>query len=196
MWVNNLLRLLRVEKVSQPGFEPVTYRSRSRHANHSAAAPHMYRTGHDGHVPHPLAYVYHSNVDMEPDGGLYNWVYIGLSEAVRRLSLRTASLRPIYLQSCSVVKYTHPAVQPLSYLDGSVSKVCAGRNFKARPGRFGNEPVGRPCRPDGLCLLISFHARLSLSNLWIFRNKLIDWLTALRHISTNRLLVPYEVVKY
>jgi len=33
--------LLRVEKVSLPGFEPATYRSRSRHANHSATAPHF-----------------------------------------------------------------------------------------------------------------------------------------------------------
>jgi len=32
-------RLLRVETVSPPGFEPATYRSRSQHANHSATAP-------------------------------------------------------------------------------------------------------------------------------------------------------------
>jgi len=32
--------LLCVEKVSPPGFEHTTYRSRSRHANHSATAPH------------------------------------------------------------------------------------------------------------------------------------------------------------
>jgi len=34
-------RLLRVEKDSPPGFEPATYRSRSRHTNHSAAASHI-----------------------------------------------------------------------------------------------------------------------------------------------------------
>jgi len=33
-------RILRVEIVSPPGFEPATYRSRSRHTNHSATAPH------------------------------------------------------------------------------------------------------------------------------------------------------------
>jgi len=33
-------RLLRVEKVSPPGFEPATYKFRSRHANHSATASH------------------------------------------------------------------------------------------------------------------------------------------------------------
>jgi len=38
MWMNNLLKVITRRKVSPPGFEPATYRSRSRHANHSATA--------------------------------------------------------------------------------------------------------------------------------------------------------------
>jgi len=40
MRVNNLLKVITSRKVASPGFEPATYRSRNRYANHSATAPH------------------------------------------------------------------------------------------------------------------------------------------------------------
>jgi len=40
MWVNNLLKVIMLQKVVVLGSEPVTYRSRNRHADHSAIVPH------------------------------------------------------------------------------------------------------------------------------------------------------------